>query len=486
MRRKRILLNKNNRLYGSRLDTKHGLNGIGKGLNYNRINFLNDRFIAYNINPSVSVNKRNSGVVIDEYEDVCKTSDDNDELEKMHMLAISDKINNRISSKKDDIFNSAFSYVEKQAVNYIRNSIGKSIDVYNFNSNSFAVEDIIVRYIRRYNKTNRKYYNKLDNKYRIVKDNSFIIPLDKYTFINIKSGILCKHGDLDFRNYDGCIEIYVFGKNYKYHSKNIEKILKADSKNIYFINAVPEENGYGNNIHRTSFYATELDKRTENTMFFSNNELKIIIDYLDNFIANDKMYKEKEIIYKTGLLLYGKPGTGKSTLVKLLANKYGRSIISVELSKIEEFDFSELSNCIQNDHGKYIVLFEDIDTVFSNLDRELDIDNKSAKVVNSLLQFLDSNSSPNDTIMIATTNHIDKLDEALLRDGRFDLKINIKPLNEKDAIKFAKSFGLTTTQANSIVEQVKKEENFDGFFYQSHVQNLIISKLKDKNRKEYK
>ena len=49
---------------------------------------------------------------------------------------------------------------------------------------------------------------------------------------------------------------------------------------------------------------------------------------------------------------------------------------------------------------------------------------------------MDSNTSPTDVIFIATTNHIERLDKAITREGRFDLKINVKGLLKNDVKKF--------------------------------------------------
>lgn len=55
--------------------------------------------------------------------------------------------------------------------------------------------------------------------------------------------------------------------------------------------------------------------------------------------------------------------------------------------------------------------------------------------IKQLLQFLDSSQSPNNVIFIATTNYIDRLDHALVRKGRFDLKIELDDFNKDTARK---------------------------------------------------
>jgi chaperone BCS1 len=85
---------------------------------------------------------------------------------------------------------------------------------------------------------------------------------------------------------------------------------------------------------------------------------------------------------------------------------------------------------------KAIILFEDIDCLFDNLNREKSEDEKDDKskikiTLSCILNILDGAYTPDDVIFILTTNHIDKLDDAIKRDGRADMKLEItKPSTE--------------------------------------------------------
>src|SRR5574344_505998 len=93
-----------------------------------------------------------------------------------------------------------------------------------------------------------------------------------------------------------------------------------------------------------------------------------------------------------------------------------------------------------------------------------------------LLQLLDSNSSPNNVIFIATTNHKEKLDEAILRDGRFDLKVEVGPVLEDAAVEMCKSFGLSDDKINKILTENTLPIN------QSKLQNLILQAIQSKKK----
>ena len=73
------------------------------------------------------------------------------------------------------------------------------------------------------------------------------------------------------------------------------------------------------------------------------------------------------------------------------------------MGSFDRLDLNTLTSCINCDTSKFIILLEDIDCLY-NLDRNSDgIDKDDKKVINKMLQFLDSNNSPRDVIFIATT-----------------------------------------------------------------------------------
>ena len=155
------------------------------------------------------------------------------------------------------------------------------------------------------------------------------------------------------------------------------------------------------------------------------------------------------------------------------------------MANIDKINFNDITGMINAEtEEQYIVLFEDIDTLYLNRtktteDGEEEADSKAKDfqgIINGLLQFLDSNSSPNNVIFIATTNHVERLDEALIRDGRFDLKVEIKALEEKDIPRFMKVLDYNGS-AKEIVEEYGTP-NKDGLYNQSKLQNIIIGKRK--------
>lgn len=309
---------------------------------------------------------------------------------------------------------------------------------------------------------------------RIIPNFMTMNKLGKGTFVYIASGIyindvkesLFYNKDL---RYD--IYIYIFGHHANYYYKKInEVVVKSEKKklsnSLYVVNSTEPRN--------YDITLLNFKNRDVESLVYSHDEDKIVCKFIDKFLKDMDYYERKQLNYKRGILLYSEPGTGKSSLVKALACKYKRSICQINIGTIEKVNFNELTSMINADDEKYIVLFEDIDTLYLNREKEKTTeDGKTyAEIINGLLQFLDSNSSPNNVIFIATTNHFDRLDNALLRDGRFDLKLEVKPLEKKDIQRF-----IDTLEFNGSVDEVLNaygEPDANGLYNQSKLQNIIL------------
>lgn len=138
---------------------------------------------------------------------------------------------------------------------------------------------------------------------------------------------------------------------------------------------------------------------------------------IDKFLKSWEWYEERSIPYKRGYLFYGPPGNGKTSLVGAIAHHTGRSVFNINLSQLED---ASVRNAFANVSNKSIILMEDIDAAFDGRKST-----KSKVTFSNLLQCFDGITSRHDVIVILTTNHIEKLDPALIRDGRIDMKVYI-------------------------------------------------------------
>lgn len=334
-----------------------------------------------------------------------------------------------------------------------------------------------------------------------IKDIIHFSKIDSGTFIYIATGFYTPGtAHRIFMNQTenaGCkIYIYILGRKSQKYVKMLDKCLEnidmqMSSMNILMINGLSSRDSDTNLVG--------FNPRGVDSMVYSNNEIDHIIEHIDRFMNNMEFYKQKQLNYKTGVLLYGEPGTGKSTIIKILATKYKRNIVQINVSNISRIDFAELTMLLNNDtNNHYIVLLEDIDTLYlqrqkaaeeaknkkKDKDEEEEDNYNSYHQVskpiessfNDLLQFLDSSVSPNNVIFVATTNHINILDDALLRDGRFDLKEEIKGIKEADIHRFCEIFEV---DYDTNIENIKSEygKPKKGLYNQSKLQNILL-KLK--------
>lgn len=271
-------------------------------------------------------------------------------------------------------------------------------------------------------------------------------------------------------------------KNYK---QNINSEL--GNKLMYFDQITFEKKGLNTSlslpylVFNKSIFTTF---RTFKNIFF---EQKHILEKRVNFFMNNKSwYQEKGIPYTLGLMLYGSPGTGKTSTIKTIANICNRHIINVHMGEIKTK--KQINNLFFNDnlivedkndefkqkHNKYYIpmekrlyVIEDIDCMDSeiitrnnDLDFNLESDNMSNLIPDTdiklnfkepiqnddklnlsyLLNIFDGTLEIPGRIIIITTNDPSKLDKALIRPGRIDMFINYKKCNRQIIKEMYESF----------------------------------------------
>lgn len=182
---------------------------------------------------------------------------------------------------------------------------------------------------------------------------------------------------------------------------------------------------------------SEQFKRPMESVILPKESLDKIINHIDKFRARKEWYRENGIPWRTGILLIGPPGTGKTSIVKALAGKYGDSLHLVDLSNMNG---QVLRSALSEVPHEGIAVIEDIDAADGAGKRqkknEPDGGNKEIfkqASLSDILNAIDGPAAGEGRILIATTNHVEKLDPALIRDGRFDLKIEIGYMT-KDAL----------------------------------------------------
>lgn len=168
----------------------------------------------------------------------------------------------------------------------------------------------------------------------------------------------------------------------------------------------------------------EIQHRDESTLIINMEDRDKIMTDVDSFVNSEKDYIKYGIPYKRNYLFYGKPGTGKTSLAKIIAHKTKRSIYI--LSFDVHLTDNGLYNAINTIHDpNSILLLEDIDCIFQERM------SKAGVSFSCLLNVLDGLSTPHGLISIITTNYADKLDKALIRPGRVDMAIKFSTISKE-------------------------------------------------------
>ncbi len=195
-------------------------------------------------------------------------------------------------------------------------------------------------------------------------------------------------------------------------------------------------------------------KKSFDTLFFDEKEelLRRLTLFRDR--ETNQFYKRLGIPETFGLLLHGPPGTGKTSLIKSIANFMQMNIVLVPMSKIKTK--SDLESVFYKGSTSYnsIYVFEEIDCngwahiVCERTVSPLPTPPKDSVIVlteqakppkkeedkitlGALLEVIDGIIEMSGRIIIMTTNHRNRLDPALIRPGRIDMEIEFKKLRKE-------------------------------------------------------
>lgn len=246
--------------------------------------------------------------------------------------------------------------------------------------------------------------------------------------------------------------------NTKTHKENLNKYIEILKKKAIALADVNKESKYIS-ISSSDDGNILMKKRSINTVFMDQKIKDDLINSIDAFVNKKDWYDRNFVPYHYGILLYGPPGTGKSTLIRALITEYFTKYKACSMPKY----LSRIGQiCYERDNGIVIsfedsnkmslqprlVIIEDIDAsllqkrkpgktkVQPVYDDDSDIEDRynqpcvsEGPSLSEVLNTIDGVANAENVIYIFTTNHIDKLDPALLRPGRIDKIIKVDKPN---------------------------------------------------------
>ena len=236
-----------------------------------------------------------------------------------------------------------------------------------------------------------------------------------------------------------------------------EKYIKETNERLQFYETYVSTDKEGYQTFDEYIFST--NRTFDNIYFTEKNNIRKRIDFFTN---NKNWYDTRGIPYTLGLMLYGEPGCGKTSFIKALCNSTKRHIIDIPLSRVKSC--RELQNVFHKlrinnkdmPFDKRIYIFEDIDCIsdiiesreskeknmkefmknFSKMNKSSSEDDvptapnfsslssrEDEITLSYILNLIDGILETPGRILIITTNHPEKLDKALIRPGRIDIKI---------------------------------------------------------------
>ncbi|HZQ20321.1 MAG TPA: AAA family ATPase [Terriglobales bacterium] len=184
-------------------------------------------------------------------------------------------------------------------------------------------------------------------------------------------------------------------------------------------------------------YVEGYSPRLLESVVLEPGEKELLMEDIALFRKTKNRYQRLGIPYHRGYLFYGPPGTGKTSLVSALAAHCG---LSIYIANLTEFTDRSLMLAVNQVPANSVLLFEDIDCMKSSQTRTEPPDAKQSAspqngvTLSGLLNVLDGFHAPNGVLFVMTTNHVDKLDPALLRPGRIDYKLFLGKASDRQKV----------------------------------------------------
>lgn len=161
------------------------------------------------------------------------------------------------------------------------------------------------------------------------------------------------------------------------------------------------------------------------------SEQQLILDMVAQWMASRDNYHAHGMSWKRGWLMHGGPGCGKTALMRMLAAQ-GAALGAVVLDARHIHELKEALDhalaSIQDTNAPVLVLMEDIDKLGDN---------------SELTEFLDGIGSSDGLGFVASTNYLARMSPRMLREGRFDVKVELKPPGFEDKLKFLAKYEMT-------------------------------------------
>lgn len=188
---------------------------------------------------------------------------------------------------------------------------------------------------------------------------------------------------------------------------------------------------YTSFAHEWRIFGSPKRARNLESVILQGGVSQRLLADVNEFLSSSEWYYRRGVPFRRSYLLYGPPGTGKSSFIHALASHLNLSIALINFNQ-SIFSEDRIGYLFNNLPERTILLMEDIDRIFDTAQKAL--------TPSGLLNALDGVASSEGRIIFMTTNHLEKLDEALTRAGRIDIKQFIGNANCQQATQMFRRF----------------------------------------------
>jgi len=238
----------------------------------------------------------------------------------------------------------------------------------------------------------------------------------------------------------------------------------------------------------------ELHKSFD-TLYLRKQDQEKLKKVLHSFLHQMELYEELGLPNKLNVFLSGLPGTGKTTIIQVIASYLQKNIYYCNINDEMTNDDVQMifDYVIKNSIGGGIIVTEDVDAMTKIVHKRIssatstssqesttmeiyEAKNKSL-TLEYLLNLLQGSLTQDGTIFIATTNHKELIDPAFYRDGRFDVKIDMKLCDQYQVNCIYKKF-MNREVPEEVLERIQ-EDTYTPANIIFRVKDYIVSDLSD-------
>jgi hypothetical protein len=164
--------------------------------------------------------------------------------------------------------------------------------------------------------------------------------------------------------------------------------------------------------------------RTMASVILPDGLSEAIIQRLRDFVADRAWYQQMGIPYHLGMLFYGIPGSGKTSMIAALAGELKMNLYILSLAS-EEMNDERFACLLSEIPPSSFMVLEDVDAAFGARSRKTENSDRptSGLTLTGILNALDGFMASEGAIVLMTTNHKELLDPALVRPGRVDVEV---------------------------------------------------------------